>query len=512
MTGEHRVHLCDLGRLLHVPGALALVALVVAALWGEWFALPGFGALAVLSIGAGQTLYRSCRFEPDAEIPEVRSSRALALVALAWALFAAMAAIPFWMVAVASPAMAEFRDPLNALFEAMSGLTSTGLSVAVDASELPRSVQFWRSLLEWVGGIGIVLVALPLVNPAEDPYDLYSAEINADEFHEQTDQMVTRIWQIYAAFTVFGIALFAALGMPLWEALNHAMTGIATGGFSVTSDSFSGYSEPLQLAGAFLMVLGAFSFLTHFRILVDRSWRESARDIQPRALLVLLVAGSLALLLANRVREGEWLVVDSIFQWCSALATGGFNTVPVGEWGGAALLLLTGAMLMGAAAGSTGGGIKVGRVALLVRAIAWRLRALDDPAPEDFEFGGKTWDRAEAMKRVQKAAVVMALFVGTFALGTVALAVVVGGAHSARDLAFEAASALGSVGLSAGVTGPDLAWGARLVLIVLMWVGRLEILAVLVLATVFLDPFRRRFGASEPNAAPADADRQPDAD
>lgn len=486
MNGQLRVHLCDLGQLLQVPGALALVALAVGAAWGEWFALPGFGALALVSIGVGQGLYRSCRFTPDDEVPEVDSSRALAGVALAWALVAGLAAVPFWAVTLTDPApsptAAAFGDPLNALFEAMSGLTSTGLSVAADPSELPRTLQFWRSLLEWVGGIGIVLVALPLVHPAEDPYDLFSAEINADAFHEKTDHMVRSIWVIYAAFTVFGVALFGVLGMPAWEALNHAMTGIATGGFAVTSDSFAGYSAPLQLAGAFLMMLGAVSFLTHFRLLVERSWREAMRDVQPRALLATLVAGGGALLLANRVREGEWLVVDSVFQWASALATGGFNTVPVGEWGGAALLLLTVAMLVGAAAGSTGGGIKLRRIALLARATTWRLRALDDPAPEDFEFGPDTWDRAEALKRVQKAAVLAALFVATFALGTIALAVLVGDAHSVRDLAFEAASALGSVGLSSGVTGPDLSWGARLVLIGLMWAGRLEILAVLVLA------------------------------
>ncbi len=495
MNGPLRVHLCDLGQLLQVPGLLALPALAVGAAWGEWFALPGLAVMGAVSFALGWGLHRSCRFAPDDEVPAVLSSHALAVVALAWLLIAAFAAVPFWAVTLAdtplSATTVAFADPVNALFESMSGLTSAGLSVAADASELPRTLQFWRSWLEWTGGIGLVLVALTVIETTQDAYDLYGTELNIDTLQENTDHTVRWIWVIYTAYTVLGAGLFWALGMPAWEALNHAMTGLATGGFSVTSDSFVGYGADLKLAAMLVMILGGVSFLTHYRLLVARAWGKAERDIQTRWLFGLLVGGTVALLLVNRRAEGEWLVVDSLFQWTSALMTCGFNSVEVEAWSGAAVFLLVAAMFVGSAAGSTGGGIKIRRLALLVRAVGWRLRGIDDALDEPFEFGGSEWDASEAGTELRKASVVLFLFFAALALGTLALLVLVGDAFSVRDLLFEAASALGAVGLSVGVTGPDLAPAARLVLIGLMWAGRLEILAVLVLALTFM-PRKRR--------------------
>ncbi len=496
MPGHLRVLLGDLGRLLHVPALLAVPALVVGAAFGEWFVLPGLGAMAVVSLALGQGLYRGCRFAPGEDPPSVGSSRALAVVALAWVLIAAMAALPFWMLPLAaewfgaalSPTTLAYGDPVNAFFEAMSGLTSAGLSVAADAAELPRSVQFWRSWLEWIGGIGLVLVALPLIETTEDAYDLYGAELNVDTLQDNTDHTVPWIWIIYGGYTALSFGLFWVLGMPTWEALNHAMTGLATGGFSVTSDSFISYDADLKLAAVFAMTLGGMSFLTHYRLLVARAWGNAIGDVQTRWLFALLTIGTVMLLLINRRFEGDWLPVDTLFQWTSALTTCGFNSVEVGAWSGAALFLLVIGMFVGSAAGSTGGGIKVRRLALLTRAVGWRLRGLDDEDQEPFEFGGHEWGAAEALEALQKAAVIAALFVAALLLGTLALFVFVGDAHSTRDLLFEAASALGAVGLSAGVTGPDLDVGGRLVLTALMWVGRLEILAAIALLITLMHP------------------------
>ena len=373
----------------------------------------------------------------------------------------------------------------------MSGLTSAGLSVASDASELPRTLQFWRSWLEWVGGIGLVLAVLPLVETTEDAYDLYGSELNVDTLESETDQTVRWIWGIYVGYTALGVGLFWALGMPIWEALNHAMTGMATGGFSVTSDSFRSYSPALKLAAVFVMTLGAMSFLTHYRLVARRDWRKVAHDAQTRWLFALLIGGFALLLLINRQFEGAWLPVDTLFQWASALGTCGFNSVELSAWSSAALFFLVIAMFVGAAAGSTGGGLKVQRLAILVRSVGWRLRGMDTAGDQPLLPDAPTYDE-DRLRQLQKAVVILVLFLITLALGVIGLFVFTGDAHSVRDLLFEATSALGAVGLSAGVTSPDLPAGARFVLIVLMWAGRLEVLAVLAL---LLSPLRRRADA-----------------
>lgn len=472
----------DLGLLIQLPALLALPTLVIAALAGELFVLPGILAMAVLSLLSGQLLYRYGR-----GASETFPTLSLIVAALAWLIIALLGAIPFycaaWLGSELSPTTLAFRDPLNALFEAMSGFTSTGLTMASDPSTLPMTLQWWRSLSEWVGGVGVIVFALAFVTFHEDGYELYTAEARSRQIGKNINTTVRRIWGIYLFYTVLTIIVYVTLGMPWWEALNHGLTGISTGGFAVTANSFGDYSASIRWATLGIICAGAITFRSHDALLRRGDWRFVLRQSQIRAFGVLLVSGTLLLVLVNRTLAPSTHIIDTIFQWVSALGTSGFSTVDLSTWNQPALLLLTVAMAVGATAGSTVGGLKLSRLTWLVKAVVWRLQRLwlQEGREPTYTFNGERKDFQEVFDQVHSAAVMALLWGAMIFLGSLILLLLMTPQYGLHEVLFEATSALSSVGLSVGITTPDLHPVGRLTLILLMWMGRLEILAVLTL-------------------------------
>lgn len=271
--------------------------------------------------------------------------------------------------------------------------------------------------------------------------------------------------------------------MSWWEALNHGLTGISTGGFTITSNSFKDYSASIRWATLGVICAGAITFRAHYALLRRGDWRFVLRQSQIRAFGVLLVTGALLLVLINRTLAPSAQIIDSVFQWVSALGTSGLSTVNLKAWNQPALLLLTAAMAVGATAGSTVGGLKLSRLTWLIKAVVWRLQRLwlQRGREPTYTFNGESKSFRETAEQVHSAAV-MALLWGTVIFsGGLILLLLLTPEYGLHEVMFEATSALSSVGLSVGITTPDLHPAGRLTLIVLMWMGRLEILAVLVL-------------------------------
>lgn len=445
----------DAGLVLAVPAGLAVTGLAVAVANGEGAAAAGFAAAAVVGGAAGGGLMVRRDGRPD--VLAGRRAKAHPTLALAWLFAAALAAVPFWFAGAlggASPSVAAHGDPLNALFESMSGLTSTGLSVASDSSELPRSIQWWRSVLQWVGALGVLYVALALADEPDDGSEKDRLEPEMDVDESGGVRGIRPVWALYGAFTAATAVAFWAAGMPPWAAVNHAMTAMATGGFAITGDSLASYGRAVHAVAAVALVLGALSFGLHLAVFVRGRLGAAVRDGQTRLLGALLVGGLAALALATR--GGDVPLADAAFQWTSALTTAGFTTQDVAEYGPFALAALIAAMFVGGASGSTAGGLKLDRARALLRWAAGRRTPLARPA----------------LRQAGRLAV--ALGAGTAVL--VAFAGV-----PPLDALFEATSALGTVGLSVGVSSADLAAPGRLALVALMWVGRLEVVAVVAL-------------------------------
>ncbi|MDB9525778.1 TrkH family potassium uptake protein [Oscillatoria sp. CS-180] len=490
----------DISRFLLIPVGMALGSLPVCLLSQEWFALVPF-VITVLSGGAlSFLLYRLGHKSHDASLPQVFIS-----VALGWAVVAIFGALPIWLTALsvgaeATPTLAYFQNGLNALFEGFSGFTSAGLTMVIQPSRLPVSLQWWRSLMQWVGGVGVIVLALALMEPTQSQYVLYQAEGRQTRIRLTIGRTVRRIWIIYTGYTVASVILFRIFGMTWWEALNHSMTAISTGGFSVTDGSMGAYSSAIKVTIILVMILGAISFNMHNQLLVRRQLLALWRDQQHFLLIVLLIVGSMLVAIEHYLTVGQFAWVDTVFQWVSALTTCGFSSQSIQFWSSGNKILLSIAMILGGAAGSTVGGLKLERVLALFESVVWRLRRIS-LSPRQMtlrHINGPPMKPEQASRQIEDATALTLLWIGCIVISVLVLLRLVPTEYSLSDVIFESASALGAAGLSVGITGPTQHWLGKCVLIFLMWMGRLEIIPVLVLLYApwgyLLDSRRSWFG------------------
>jgi len=503
-----------------------LLSAGVAGVFREWRPAAAF-LLASLATGAVGVAARRAFAEADA--PKMKHGMVIA--AGGWFTTALFGALPFLLAAHLTPeavaasyvpagesyasSLLFFRDPLHALFESMSGWTGSGLTMAVHEPSLPRSIQWWRSLIQWVGGVGVIVLTVSiLARPGSGSYALYRSEAREERIHPSIISTVRTVWKLVLGYSLFSIViLFLAIrasdygaALPLWEAgwqaLNHAMTGLTTGGFSVTDNSIGTYGSPLiETVLLPIMTLGAIAFPVHYAILSDREYGQLWSDVQTRWLLLLLVGGTVVLAVQNlsvltEGFEGTWRALpavglsaaevdairDSTFQFVSALTCTGCQSAPIGQWGESSKMLLSGAMVLGGAAGSTVGGIKIIRGYLVVRGIRWQLSRVFLPASAVVvgSIGERRLGREEMEREFAEAAIVSMLWLLLLIASTLVMTNLAGPEFTLGDALFEVASAQGNVGLSSGITGPGMDPILEAMFLFNMWIGRLEIIPVLV--------------------------------
>ncbi len=491
MWEEFRVVLRALGYLVSMIGLMTALSLVVVAWFGEWEALAPFALTAVVSFLLGAALYIPNRRAEDASL-----QHALVVAAVGWLLVALLGALPFYLVSVwrtSGPAL-PYADFAAAFFESVSGFTSTGLTMATRPDLLPRSLQWWRSFTEWVGGVGVIVLMLSLIaGVGRSTMTLYLAEAREEKIHPSVVSTVRTIWWIFLLFTGVSILALWVGGMPPWEAINHGMTAIATGGFTLWPDSIGHYNAPLlEVLLLVIMVAGSVSFAVHYRA-TRQGMAVYVRDVQTKWFLGFLVLGAVLVSLEGMLRLPAGVALrHGTFQFFSAMTCTGFQSAPLGGWSDAAKLMLAVGMVVGGAAGSTTGGIKVMRYLLLLKGAGWKLRkALQPPdAIIPFRVGGRVFPEAEAWRRLEEATTIAFLWLAFLLFGILALAMLMGPEHRLADVLFEVASAQGNVGLSTGITHPDMPTAAKLVLCFNMWVGRLEIIPVLIFVRSLLRGIR----------------------
>jgi trk system potassium uptake protein TrkH len=475
---------------------MALASLPVCVLFDERHALAAFGWTGFASLFLGQLLVQSCR-----RVSELELRDAMFVAALGWLIVPLLGALPLLLVAQraaelpGTPAsVAVFTEPWNAIFEGFSGFTSTGLTMSPRPSELPHVLQWWRSFMQWIGGVGVIVLLLSVVRPIVSAHRLYQSEARTERIAPSVTSTVRTIWWIYLLYTAAGVGLLHLSGAPLWEAVNHSFTAIATGGFTITDGSAQGIARASRLVLLLLFVMGAVSFTTHHTMLRQRRPSALWSGAEQRALFGLLALGSVLLVAENAWSEVGASWIDGVFQWCSALSTAGFQTADLAAWGPTAKLLLAAGMVAGGAAGSTAGGIKLIRVVYLYKGLRWRIREVTRSPREvmRYEVDGRGLPEAEAEHAVEAAGVLGTLWLAVLVVSVVLLVHVVQPEFSLSDAILEAASAQGNVGLSTGITQPALPWSGKLVLMASMWIGRLEILPVMILLVAPMGGRRNR--------------------
>lgn len=454
-----------LGELLLAVGLLTLVPAAIALGFGPLSAAGALAAAGVAAIAIGATL----RGIPASE--RIQTNEAMVVAASIFVLAPLGAIAPFMISA--------HMGFLDALFEAVSAVTTTGLTTLTSVADKPRSFLFTRAWMQWYGGLGIATLSVALLGPAGLAVRrLAVSGAEGDSTPESVRVRARRALITYSALTVLGVAALVAAGATPFDGLLHALCAVSTGGFSSHDDSLAGLGGwPVESVAVGLGLCGAVSLPLYYRARRD-GLRVLAKDVELRALLAgcvtLCVLLGLALIVETDIAPGQALRSAPLLA-TSVQTTTGFTPLPVADLGPTAKLLLIASMLAGGSLGSTAGGVKLLRVLIAFRVLQWAIsRArLASHAISEPRLAGESLSGPE----IQQALVVVLFFL--LVVGVSGLPFVACG-YDPLDALFEVASAAGTVGLSTGISRPELEGPLKLILCADMLLGRVEIVALLV--------------------------------
>jgi trk system potassium uptake protein TrkH len=460
------------GGLLRGFGLMFLWPMVVAAYYREWTDLWGFVLAGVVAAGLGQLM----RLAHSDREPELRRIEALAIVAGTWLVVAIVGAVPYVWVGL---------TPVDALFESMSGFTTTGATIFTDFDAFGRGLLFWRSLTQWLGGMGVIAVFVAILpRLAMGVGQLFFAEAPGPTDEKLTPKIgktAAVLWRLYAGLTAAEFIALWIAGMSPYDAICHAMTTLAAGGFSPNPLSIAGYdSAAVEWIICGFMFLAGANFALQFRALSRPGLLVRNEEFRVYSVIVLVATVLVAGFLWQAGGQFTDTVRQGLFQTLSILTTTGYASVDFNLWGDQTRMILLVLMFIGGCAGSAAGGPKVLRHMLIGRYTLTELRRTLHPrAVLPVKAGGKV-----ISDTVMRTVLVFFLFyVLTFAL--CAMAVILLGADLVTGVTATMAT-LGNVGPGLGDVGPMASYGhlhplSKLVLTGAMWVGRLEVLTVLAL-------------------------------
>ncbi len=470
--------------VLNVVGILSLflgLTLILPLACGLWYrdgsAIPLLLSM-VISVGCGLGLHLIFK---KPKTPYISPKEGMAIVALGWSAIGFFGAFPFYF------AGGEFTGFTDALFESVSGFTTTGASILTDIEGVSKGILFWRSFIQWLGGMGIIVLSLAIL-----PFlgvggmQLYKAEVPSpvpDKLRPRIRDTAMILWKVYALITAVEVVLLLLGGMGLYDSLNHAFTTMPTGGFSTQNRSVAQFdSLYFDMVILVFMLLAGINFSLHFQALRGKPlafWRDSECRFFLGTILIFTVVISLDIWGPVYQSLGAALRYGS-FQIVSLLTTTGYATADYEQWPVMSQILLLVCMFIGGSAGSTGGGMKCLRVMLCLKYCYNELFALIHPhAVTHIKIGGKTVPR-DVMHSVLG---FLCLYMILYALCAVLLA------SMEVDLvtAFGAVAAtLGNIGPGVGMVGPVENYAGipvlgKWLLMFCMLLGRLEIYTVIIL-------------------------------
>jgi len=454
-----------LGELLFAVGLLMLVPAAVALGLGQSAAAGTLAAAAIASIALAAALRRI----PAPE--RIQTNEAMVVAASIFVLAPLGAIAPFML--------STHMGFMDALFEAVSAVTTTGLTTLTSLDGQPESFLFTRAWMQWYGGLGIVTLSVALLGSAGlAARRLVVPGTEVDPLPESIRARARHAIIVYSGLTLFGVLAIAAAGATPFDGLLHALAAVSTGGFSSHDGSLADLGGwPAQAVAVGLGLCGAVSLPLYHRVRRN-GLRVSAADVELRALVtgcfVLSVLLGLALIFESDIAPARALRSAPLLA-TSAQTTTGFTPLPVADLGPTAKLLLIGSMLTGGSLGSTAGGVKLLRVLIAFRLIQWAVsRARLAPhAISEPRLAGESLRSNE----IQQALVIFLLFL--LIVGTSWLPFVASG-YDPLDSLFEVVSAAGTVGLTTGISRSELEAPLKLILCGDMLLGRVEIVALLV--------------------------------
>ena len=464
----------SVSRIVAVFGSLMLAPAAVSLLFGEsdWTAFL-ISSIATAAIGVAGAVLAA----PGAD-GRIGNREGMAITTLGWTACALFGALPFLLAG-------SLRTPADAVFETMSGLTTTGATVLLDVEAQSHAILFWRSFLHWLGGMGIVVLSIALLPGLQvGGSQLFRAEVPGplpDRLEPRIRETAQRLWGIYIILTVGQTVLLRLFGMSLFDAVAHTFGTVATGGFSTANKSLEAWNSPaIHLTVTAFMFLAGMNFTLHYRALhgnFEPIWKDD--ELRTYAGLVLAATALVSMDLLAHSRYGLWNTLrHSSFQVVSVITTTGFTTTDYDIWPPLSRAILLLLMFVGGSGGSTGGAIKVVRMNVLAKhSIRELKRAVYPRRVTVIRLNGKAVP--EEVSSAVLAFVV--LYVSVFLLSMLAL--------SAMGLDFMSAvgavaATLGNIGPGFGLVGPACNYSAvptigKWLLSFCMLVGRLEVYTVL---------------------------------
>ncbi|MGD8961564.1 MAG: TrkH family potassium uptake protein [Desulfobacterales bacterium] len=457
-------------------GLTMVLPLVVGLYYRDQSVAPMLKSMAI-TVFSGLTLHFIFR-SGKAEVISQREG--MAIVAIGWTAVGLFGALPFYFDS-------GFESFVDAVFESVSGFTTTGASILTNIEAVSKGLLFWRSFIQWLGGMGIIVLSVAIL-----PFlgvggmQLYKAEVPSpvpDKLKPRIRDTAVILWKVYALISLAQTVLLLLGGMNLFDAVCHTFTTMPTGGFSTKNASIAHY-DSVYFDGVFIffMLIAGINFSLYYQFLRGRPlvfWQDSECRFFLGTILLLTVVvsinlyGSVYTTIGNSLRYGAFQVV-------SIITTTGFATADYELWPAMSQLILLLCMFIGASAGSTGGGMKCLRIMLCFKYCYRELFSLIHPrAVSPIKIGGKSVPD-DVMRSVVG---FLALYMGLFALSSVALAGL--GVDFTTSFAAIAAS-IGNIGPGFGMVGPvdnyaripDL---GKWLLIWCMLLGRLEIFTVIIL-------------------------------
>jgi len=453
------------GQLCVVLALLTLVPLVVSILLGDYRVALRYAIVVVGVFTMGFFLQRL----PTPR--RIQTNEAMVITALIF-LFAPM--VMTW------PTMASGLSFTDALFETISAVTTTGLSVTASVADKPAIFLFSRAWMQWVGGLGIVILAVAtMIRPGLAAKRIGDLEDYEGDLVGSTRTHARRVLIAYSIMTGFGIIILGLLGAGWFNSVIYSFSAVSTGGFSPHNASLAGFnSQWLQAMVILLSVAGAIPLVLYFRSFKEGG-RVLMRDPQLQGLFISGLVAALLMALFLFTRDGfSWTQAlrHGVLNAFSAQTTAGFATLDISQISTGAKLTLIFSMFLGGAAGSTAGGIKILRLLILVQLLYNFLQRAGMPrqAVAEASLGRRRLETDE----IQNALSIVFVFLASIAISWL---VFVGMGHNPLDSLFEVVSAIGTVGLSSGISAPELHPLLKGVLCADMLLGRLEIIAWIVL-------------------------------
>lgn len=463
--------LSSLIRILFVLGFLFLLPAVVGIIYGEVLEVR---VMMLLSISLLVPTYISSRYLGPPK--QINLSSALVIAGISWLVVPFFGALPYMLICGVSL--------VDAYFESMSGFTTTGMTVLTNLELLPRALLFWRSLTQWVGGMGIILLFMIVAGPLSgmDLFRLYVAEARELKVRASTWITIRDLWIIYSAYTMLCTLALWFSGLNLFDALNHSFTAIATGGFSTRDNSIAAFNNPyVELALTVFEFLGATSFIAHYA-LFKYGIKAFFKYYEVRYYLFLISISSI-IITADLVLSKGINVFDAVrkavFQVVSIITTTGYLTSDINLWPSFSKYLLLLLMLVGGNLCSTGGAIKVGRIIATAKVILNQLQHLYLPPAtvKPIKIDSHVLENEDIIKIFT----FLSIYLTLVCLGTLTL----------TSFGYEPFTALSLIVSAQGNVGPAYASIAelgvlpKLLVILYMWLGRLELLPAL---AIFIPP------------------------